>query len=59
MGKVRDFVSLEVKKQELNTILSDVRDWKVFRSQTLIEMKLKEKVVPVLYRPFDIRYTYT
>jgi hypothetical protein len=38
----------------------DVRDWKV----TLAQAELKEsgperrKIVPVLYRPFDVRYTY-
>ena len=38
----------------------DVRDWKVsFAQQDLVESGLsKEYVVPILYRPFDLRYTY-
>jgi predicted helicase len=39
---------------------NDVRDWKVkLAQQDLLESSLdKEKIVPILYRPFDIRYTY-
>jgi len=38
----------------------DVRDWKVELAQAdLNESNLdKDKIVPILYRPFDIRYTY-
>jgi hypothetical protein len=38
----------------------DVRDWKVeFAQKDLKESGLdKKKIVPILYRPFDIRYTY-
>ncbi|MDH5186642.1 MAG: N-6 DNA methylase, partial [candidate division WOR-3 bacterium] len=38
----------------------DVRDWKVeFAQNDLNESGLdKKKIVPILYRPFDIRYTY-
>jgi predicted helicase len=38
----------------------DVRDWKVKLAQKdLIDSGLdREKIVPILYRPFDIRYTY-
>jgi hypothetical protein len=38
----------------------DVRDWKVDLAQKdLKESGLdKKKIVPILYRPFDIRYTY-
>lgn len=38
----------------------DVRDWKVKMAQEdLINSGLKkDKIVPILYRPFDIRYTY-
>jgi len=38
----------------------DVRDWKVHLAQKdLIDSGLdKKKIVPVLYRPFDVRYTY-
>lgn len=38
----------------------DVRDWKVELAQKdLIDIGLdKKRIVPILYRPFDIRYTY-
>lgn len=38
----------------------DVRDWKVtFAQKDLKESGLKrDKIVPILYRPFDIRFTY-
>jgi predicted helicase len=38
----------------------DVRDWKVELAQKdLIDSGLdKKRIVPILYRPFDIRYTY-
>jgi len=38
----------------------DVRDWKVrFAQKDIVENGLdKEKIKPILYRPFDIRYTY-
>jgi hypothetical protein len=39
---------------------NDVKDWNVSSAQKdLIESGLKrEKIVPILYRPFDIRFTY-
>ncbi len=38
----------------------DVRDWKVELAQKdLMDSGLdKDKIVPILYRPFDVRYTY-
>ena len=38
----------------------DARDWKVeFAKKDLLSSGLdKKKIVPILYRPFDIRYTY-
>ncbi len=38
----------------------DTRDWKIkLAQQDLLEDGLdKKKIVPILYRPFDIRYTY-
>ncbi len=38
----------------------DVRDWKVaWAQQDLKESGLdRDKIVPILYRPFDVRYTY-
>ena len=38
----------------------DVRDWTVAMAQKdlLDSGPIREKVVPILYRPFDVRYTY-
>jgi predicted helicase len=38
----------------------DTRDWKVIEAQKdIIESDIdRKKIVPILYRPFDIRYTY-
>jgi hypothetical protein len=38
----------------------DTRDWKIeYAQKDLVESGLdKEKIVPILYRPFDTRYTY-
>ncbi len=38
----------------------DVRDWKVKLAQEdLIDSGLdKDRIIPILYRPFDVRYTY-
>jgi hypothetical protein len=58
---VNDFASLdpEVARQKYQ-LGKDVRDWKVELAQAdLIQSDLdKNKIVPILYRPFDIRYTY-
>ena len=58
---VRNFAKLdpELARQTYN-LGKDVRDWKVHLAQKdLIESGLeKEKIVEVLYRPFDVRYTY-
>ncbi len=42
------------------TLGEDARDWKVGLAQKdLIESGLQERnIVPILYRPFDLRYTY-
>ena len=42
------------------TLAKDTRDWKVTLAQKdLRDSRLKqEKIVPILYRPFDVRYTY-
>jgi len=39
----------------------DVRDWKVGLAQQDVKREggpHREKIVPILYRPFDVRYTY-
>ena len=49
----------ELARQAYN-LKKDVRDWKVELAQNdLIDSGLdREKVTPIMYRPFDIRYTY-
>jgi len=49
----------ELARQAYN-LGKDARDWKVDLAQKdLIDSGLdKKKIVPILYRPFDIRYTY-
>lgn len=52
-------LDVETARREFN-LGEDVRDWKVELAQKdLIGSGLdKNKIVPILYRPFDIRYTY-
>jgi predicted helicase len=49
----------ELARQAYN-LGKDVRDWKVeFAQKDLIDSGLdKKRIVPILYRPFDVRYTY-
>ncbi len=58
---VKNFVKLppETARAEYN-LGKDVRDWKVELAQKDIRNSgpNQSKVVPVLYRPFDIKYTY-
>jgi type I restriction-modification system DNA methylase subunit len=58
---IMNFVKLdtELARQAYN-LGADVRDWKVELAQKdLKENGLdKKRIVPILYRPFDIRYTY-
>ena len=61
METVQDFVNLETEKaREKYNLGKDVRDWKVHLAQSDInEHNVDEShVVPILYRPFDIRHTY-
>ena len=59
--KVLNFsrLDIELARQAYN-LGEDVRDWKVELAQNdLREGGLeKKKIVPILYRPFDVRYTY-
>ncbi|MBI3732445.1 MAG: N-6 DNA methylase [Chloroflexi bacterium] len=58
---VRDFVSLPVEKARTKYELGDdVRDWKVSLAQQDIRVHgfRRHNIVPVLYRPFDTKYTY-
>jgi len=60
-GIINNFVSLTVEEaREKYRLGSDSRDWQVGLAQLDIKKNEidSEKVKPVLYRPFDIRYTY-
>ncbi|MDB9411393.1 type ISP restriction/modification enzyme [Microcystis aeruginosa] len=58
---VNDFASLSIEeaRQKYN-LGKDTRDWKVDLAQKDIRQSglLKKNLVPILYRPFDLRYTY-
>jgi hypothetical protein len=58
---VNDFVALPENEARRKYMLPpDVRDWKVSLAQQDIRKSGPEKnyVMPILYRPFDIRFTY-
>ncbi|WKZ68862.1 MAG: N-6 DNA methylase [Melioribacteraceae bacterium] len=58
---VRNFAKLDPElARQTYKLGNDVRDWKVYLAQKdLTDSGLeKEKIVEVLYRPFDLRYTY-
>lgn len=58
---VQDFGGLpEEEAREKYKLGADVRDWKVALAQADLKKSGpdKKKVVPVLYRPFDVRFTY-
>jgi len=61
METVKDFVSLEPEPaREKYQLGKDVRDWKVHLAQADIRNNDVDDsyVTPILYRPFDKRYTY-
>jgi len=56
-----DFISLSVEQaREKYNLRKDVRDWKVKFAQDDIRNSgpNKSHIHPILYRPFDLRYTY-
>ncbi len=58
---VKEFASLPAESaREKFGLPADVRDWKVEWAQADIRKTgpAKKHVIPVLYRPFDVRYTY-
>jgi len=58
---VRNFSNLEIElARETYHLGKDSKDWNIESAQNDIQESEfdKEKMVPVLYRPFDIRYTY-
>ncbi len=61
MNVVRDFASLDSETARRKYRLGrDAQDWKVRLAQLdLNESGIRDElVVPILYRPFDVRYTY-
>ena len=60
-SSVQDFGDLSVEAARAKYSLGrDVRDWKVHLAQDDIRASGPDqaKIVPVLYRPFDVRFTY-
>ena len=58
---VRDFVALEPEPARTKYRLgNDVRDWKVQLAQQDVRSSGPEpgRIAPILYRPFDVRFTY-
>ena len=58
---IDDFSSLPPEEaREKYSIKADVRDWQVSLAQKDIisTNKSEENIKPILYRPFDVRYTY-
>ncbi len=56
-----DFASLPPEEaRDKYKLGDDVRDWKVYMAQKDLKDSglSSEKIVPILYRPFDTRYTY-
>ncbi|MEW6660119.1 MAG: type ISP restriction/modification enzyme [Thermodesulfobacteriota bacterium] len=66
--QVKDFATLpEEEAREKYNLGDDARDWKVRLAQADIKDKGpkgkdrgpdRKKIVPILYRPFDVRFTY-
>ena len=58
---INEFVSLDPEQaREKYSLGDDARDWKVSMAQSDLKKSglSKEKLSPILYRPFDIRHTY-
>ena len=58
---VQNFISLDPEiARAAYKLGKDVRDWKVHLAQGELNKTGPEKshIVPILYRPFDVRYTY-
>jgi predicted helicase len=58
---VEDFVNLTEKKaREKYNLGKDSQDWKIFSAQKEIKYYgvNNNLIIPILYRPFDIKYTY-
>lgn len=58
--RVNDFIALAPEDARTKYALGkDVRDWAVARAQADVSKgHSKKRVIPVTYRPFDVRWTY-
>lgn len=58
--RVEDFIALDSEDARVKYSLGkDVRDWAVARAQADVKKgHTKERLIPVTYRPFDVRWTY-
>jgi predicted helicase len=59
--QLQEFTSLSAEEARLRFKLGeDARDWKVETAQADLESfgLIKKKILPLLYRPFDFRWTY-
>ncbi len=59
--RVRDFASLPPEKGRTKYELgADARDWRVETAQADLRASgpNRKKIIPILYRPFDFRFTY-
>jgi predicted helicase len=58
MRTLKDFIELDTEKARLKYNLGvDTRDWKVALAQNDIKEHGLDRIMPVLYRPFDTRFT--
>jgi len=58
---IKDFVSMKPVEARFQYKLGeDTRDWSIEQAQEDLRMSGidKKNIVPILYRPFDLRYTY-
>jgi predicted helicase len=56
---VNDFSKLPPEKaRDKYNLGEDARDWKVEFAQKDLEKLLKENIIKVLYKPFNVKYTY-
>ena len=59
-ARVQDFAALPTEEaREKYSLGKDSQDWTIENSQKDVSHKLSEaKLVPIIYRPFDMRWTY-
>ena len=61
LNSINDFASLSIDKaRQKYNLIDDARDWKIHLAQEDLKQSglSNNNVVPISYRPFDIRHTY-